>query len=454
MILTDLGLAARNLTRHTRRNLFLGGALAAVTALLVLLGGLSAGVEASMMESATVLMTGHVNVGGFYKVTSGTAAPLVTDYEKVLAETRKHVPELDYATVRVRGWAKGVSEKSSMDLVLSGVDVATEPGLRQVIQPVEGKLDDLGKPGTLLLFEGQAKRLEDLAQPGTLLLFEDQARRLEVQVGDVITLSAPTFRGQNNTADVRVVAIAQNAGLISAFTAFLEAGTLRGLYNLREGNTGAIHLYLKDPRASARVAARLRDALSAAGWRVMDANPQPYWIKLMQIVPNEDWTGQKLDLSTWEDEMSFMSWILSAVRTLSTLLIFILMVIVVIGILNTLAIAIRERTREIGTLRAIGMQRRKVLWLFLLEAFLLGAAGTTLGALAGAGLGALVNAARLGVPESVQMFLLQQQLTLRIESRTVTAAVVALTCLTTLAAILPARRAARLRPVTAMHHVG
>ena len=435
MILTDLQLAARNLTRHTRRNVFLGGALASVTALLVLLGGLSAGVESSMMESATVLMTGHVNVGGFYKVTSGTAAPLVTDYPKVLEETRKHVPELDYATVRVRGWAKGVSERSSMDLVLSGVDVRHEPGFPKVVRVLSG-------------------RLEDLTQPGTLLLFEDQARRLEVQVGDVVTLSAPTFRGQNNTADVRVVAIAQNAGLISAFTAFLEASTLRGLYNLREGNTGAIHLYLRDPRASARVAARLRDALSAAGWRVMDANPQPYWMKLMQTVPNEDWTGQKLDMTTWEDEMSFMSWILSAVRTLSTLLVFILMVIVVIGILNTLAIAIRERTREIGTLRAIGMQRRKVLWLFLLEAFLLGAAGTTLGALAGAGLGALVNAARLGVPESVQMFLLQQQLTLRLESRTVAAAVVALTLLTTLAAILPARRAARLRPVTAMHHVG
>ncbi|HYQ80165.1 MAG TPA: FtsX-like permease family protein [Anaeromyxobacteraceae bacterium] len=435
MLSTDLGLAARNLTRHTRRNVFLGGALASVTALLVLLAGLSAGVESSMMESATVLMTGHVNVGGFYKVTSGTAAPLVTDYQKVLEETRKHVPELDYATVRVRGWAKGVSERSSMDLVLSGVDVRNEPGFPKVVRVLSG-------------------RLEDLAQPGALLLFEDQAKRLEVQVGDVITLSAPTFRGQNNTADVRVVAIAQNAGLISAFTAFLEAGTLRGLYNLREGNTGAIHLYLKDPRASARVAARLRDALSAAGWRVMDSNPQPYWIKLMQIVPNEDWTGQKLDLSTWEDEMSFMSWILSAVRTLSTLLVFILMVIVVIGILNTLAIAIRERTREIGTLRAIGMQRRKVLWLFLLEAFLLGAVGTSLGALAGAGLGALVNAARLGVPESVQMFLLQQQLFLRIEPRTAALAVAALTGLTTLAAVFPARRAARLKPVTAMHHIG
>jgi predicted lysophospholipase L1 biosynthesis ABC-type transport system permease subunit len=42
------------------------------------------------------------------------------------------------------------------------------------------------------------------------------------------------------------------------------------------------------------------------------------------------------------------------------------------SLLNTLAIAIRERTREIGTLRAIGMQRGKVVWLLLLEAALLG----------------------------------------------------------------------------------
>ncbi len=435
MILTYLSVAARNLTRHTRRNLFLGGALAAVTALLVLLGGLSAGIQASMMESATVLMTGHVNVGGFYKVTSGMAAPLVSEYRKVLEETRKHVPELDYATARVRGYAKAVSERSSMDLVLSGVDVEAEPGFPRVVRVVSG-------------------RLQDLAMPGTMLLFEDQARRLEVQVGDVLTLAAPTTRGQNNTADVRVVAIARNAGIVSSFTAFIEASTLRGLYNLRPENTGAIHLYLKDARASARVAARLRGDLAAAGWRVMDADPQPYWVKLMQKVPNEDWTGQKLDLSTWEDEMSFTSWILSAVRTLSGLLVFILMVIVVIGILNTLAIAIRERTREIGTLRAIGMQRRTVLWLFLLEAFLLGAAGTALGALAGSGLGALVNAARLGVPESVQMFLLQQHLSLRLEPTSVALAVTALTVLTTLAAVLPARRAARLKPVTAMHHIG
>src|SRR5512133_2422118 len=134
MLLTDIQIAARNLTRHTRRNLFLGGALAAVTGLLVLLGALTGGMEASMMESATTLMTGHVNVGGFFKITSASSAPLVSHYPKVLEEVRRRVPELEYATVRGRGWAKAVSESTSMDLVLAGVDVAREPAFHRVLR--------------------------------------------------------------------------------------------------------------------------------------------------------------------------------------------------------------------------------------------------------------------------------------------------------------------------------
>ena len=52
----------------------------------------------------------------------------------------------------------------------------------------------------------------------------------------------------------------------------------------------------------------------------------------------------------------------------------VLLVVIGVGIMNTLWIAIRERTREIGTLRAIGMQRRRVLLMFLIEALMLGAA--------------------------------------------------------------------------------
>lgn len=435
MLLTDLRIAARNLTSHTRRNLFLGGALAAVTGLLVLLGALTSGMEAAMTESATTLLTGHVNVGGFFKITTSSTAPLVSEYPRVLAEVERQVPEIDYVTVRGRGWAKAVSESTSMDLVLAGVDVAREPAFRRVLRLSEGRLEDLGQPNTMLLFEGQAERLK-------------------VRVNDVITLSAPTDRGVNNTADVRVAAIAKNVGLLSAFSAFIQGDTLRQLYGLNAATTGAIHLYLRRPADAPAVAARLREALAEGGWRVMEPDPQPYWMKLMQTVPSEDWTGQKLDVTTADDEMGQFKQFILALRVVTSLLVVILMAVVVIGILNTLAIAIRERTREIGTLRAIGMQRGKVRWLILLETALLALAGTAAGALAAIGIALGLNAAAIGLPEAVQVFLAQERLTFLLLPRSILQDVLFLSAVTVAASWFPARRAARLRPVTAMHHVG
>jgi ABC-type lipoprotein release transport system permease subunit len=130
------------------------------------------------------------------------------------------------------------------------------------------------------------------------------------------------------------------------------------------------------------------------------------------------------------------------------------MVIVAVGIANTLAIAIRERTREIGTLRAIGMQRAQVLRLTLLEALLLGLGGALAGAAVAAVGAAALNGARIEIPESLQFFLLQQHLHLAVRPGQALGFVAFVAGLTTLAAAWPAAHAARMRPVTAMHHVG
>ena len=435
MLANDLIMAGRNLFRHTRRSVILAGALAAITALLVLLTSLTTGIERAMMESATTLMTGHVNVGGFFKITAGSAAPLVSEYPKVLEEVRREVPELDYAVARGRGFAKVVSDAASMDIVLSGVDVSSEPMFAKVVVPLAGRIADLARPGTMLLFQGQAERLK-------------------VKVGDSLTLSAPTTNGVNNTSDVRVVVIARNIGLLSAFSAFIEQRTLWQLYGLSPRATGAVHLFLKDQRAAPVVAARLRAGLAQAGWRVMDPEPQPYWMKLMYTVPSEDWTGQKLDVTTWKDELGQFQSYITVVNLVTAILIVVLMVVVVIGIINTMAIAIRERTREIGTLRAIGMQRRKVLWLFVLEMALLALVGTGSGAVIGVLAGAGLTAAGIHVPDAMQMFLVQERLAFVVEPGRVARYVVALTLVVALASLLPARRAARLKPITAMHHIG
>ena len=65
-----------------------------------------------------------------------------------------------------------------------------------------------------------------------------------------------------------------------------------------------------------------------------------------------------------------------------------------------------------------------------------------------------VNAAHIAVPESVQMFLMQQHVTMSVLGRTVVRDALFIAAVTTIASIVPAIHAARLRPVTAMHHIG
>ena len=92
-------IALRNLGSHKRRTLLLGGAIAGVTALLVVLMGLSNGIQTTTVETATTLMTGHVNVAGFYKVTAGQSAPVVTGFPALQQKLLQEVPEGRAATL-------------------------------------------------------------------------------------------------------------------------------------------------------------------------------------------------------------------------------------------------------------------------------------------------------------------------------------------------------------------
>src|SRR6478752_6223785 len=93
-------IALRNLAQHSKRTLLLGGAIAGVTSLLTLLLCLSSGMHATMLESATTLSTGHINVAGFYKVTAGQSAPVVTQFKKLEEIVKKTLPDLDFVAAR------------------------------------------------------------------------------------------------------------------------------------------------------------------------------------------------------------------------------------------------------------------------------------------------------------------------------------------------------------------
>ncbi|HEX9190140.1 MAG TPA: ABC transporter permease, partial [Vicinamibacteria bacterium] len=76
------------------------------------------------------------------------------------------------------------------------------------------------------------------------------------------------------------------------------------------------------------------------------------------------------------------------------------------------------------------------------------------GALAASAVAGIVNAAAIALPESVQVFLSQEKLHFLLQPRTIVGDVLLLATVTVLASLYPAFRAARLKPITAMHQIG
>jgi putative ABC transport system permease protein len=135
-------------------------------------------------------------------------------------------------------------------------------------------------------------------------------------------------------------------------------------------------------------------------------------------------------------------------------LIAILFAIIAIGIANTMIISVRERTREIGTLRAVGMHKRQVLLMFMLEALILGFVATVVGALSGALISVLLTAAEIEVPiEAVRAILLSDVLHLKVEPVQTAISILVLTLFTGISALWPALRGARMQPVDALQAI-
>ena len=427
-------IAFRSLWQHRLRTLLLGTAIAGVTALLVTVTGTYVGIRTTLLVSATTLMSGHVNVSGFYKATASQSAPVVTGYAKVRDVIQREVPELDYVVQRGRAWTRVVSDHGSVQLGVGGIDIEHEPGFRKVIKVVSGNLDDLKRPDGLMLFE-------------------DHATKLGVKVGDVLTLVATTFKGTNNTLDVTLVAIAANIGMMSGWNSFLNDDGLRKLHQLNDQTTGVLQLYLKDIDDVKRVQERLRVSLGRAGYEVLEPDARPFWMKFDSL-NRENWTGQKLDVTNWEDETSFVQWIVTALTIMATIVIAALIAIIAVGIMNVMWISIRERTREIGTLRAVGMQRTSVLAMFVAEGFLLGLLGTVGGALVGVALSAALTGAHIVLPKSWQFVFFSERLVVSPTPAWVLFSVGFITFAITAVSLFPSFLAARLKPITAMGHVG
>lgn len=156
--------------------------------------------------------------------------------------------------------------------------------------------------------------------------------------------------------------------------------------------------------------------------------------------------GMTFDLQplSWERIFGNLITQLRLQKAVIGVVVFLIVLVAAMGIANILVLTVTEKTEDIAILRALGASERQVLAIFTLEGFLLGGAGTVLGALLGLGISTYFRVQPFPLPGDLYFI---TQLPVQIQAWDVIW-VCALSVLTSVGAgLLPARRAASLDPV-------
>ncbi|MFP2910976.1 ABC transporter permease, partial [Pyxidicoccus sp. 3LFB2] len=310
-------------------------------------------------------------------------------------------------------------------------------------------LDVARERESLARFRPRAGRLEALDAPRTVAISTSLAERLQVEVGELATLFVQMPGGKRNAVDVEVVAVLERAGVLGESAGLLVSNaTLRELYGFRPDAASVLQLTCDTLDDVEPLAGQLRGALREAGFEVLPAAHEAYGDKLSPLL-REGWAGQRLDVSTWEDEAAFLDFVDQGLGLLLVLVGGVVFAVVVVGLFVSLSVAVRERTREIGTLRAIGMHRRALVVAFVLEGLFLGFVASVVGASAAAGLGVLLRDV-LPLPDALSTLFFSGTLPLAPALPHAVASVLLVTLGAGLASLVPAFRAASLPPRSAM----
>ncbi|MDF1861123.1 MAG: FtsX-like permease family protein [Verrucomicrobiales bacterium] len=248
------------------------------------------------------------------------------------------------------------------------------------------------------------------------------AENLGLDVGSDVILMAPSINGQMNALDAQVFQIADVASeALNNRYVYLPLELAQTLYET--DGVSCVRLLLSNGDNTDAVVASMREKFPEAEWEVIP------WYDVSRLYLR---TKRMFDI-------------------IFGLVFAIIAIIVIMSVLNTIGMAVVERTREIGTLRAIGLKRPGVIRLFGIESALLGVIGALTGLVVTLGFSFFIGALRPTWEPPVTAREIVWEIKILPEYLLLT--FVLLVFFTSLAAIAPARRAAHQSIVDSLGHV-
>lgn len=403
-----LRIAGRNLSRNRRRSLLTLVALfVALTMMVTVRGALNAMNVASRNSLVNSQMGAlQVHRAGFLR--SIVAMPLDLDLpaDPAFLGRIRALPHVRAVSARIPYGAQASAHDRSINTLLLALDPSEE------LKVCPQRYEDLSSGRPL-----------QPSHPRDSVLTQPLLARLGSRQGETVALLATDRDGVMNAVEIEISGTLPDPGILSAEKKITLVSLAAAQELLRmPGRATELAISIDDLDYAESVAANLRQLL-----------------------------GPEFEVSTWHDLLAFIDETMEKQDKVMSFIASLFLFVALLGIANTMLMSVRERTREIGTMMAVGMRRCYILSLFVSEAAILGLFGSLLGILFG---GLLVHHfGTVGVPlratggDTVIMLypFITASWVLRLLLIAVSGAV--------LAALYPALRASRLRPIEALSQV-
>jgi len=330
-----------------------------------------------------------------------------SDFRTRTESNRKYVPGIEYPT-KLRAAVEEFSDVTAVSEVLQG-DARVISSFNEELANVLGvRMKDYTQVTDI---ESQLVRgsLEDFRfSPNSVMLGATLALRLQVELGDYLI-----FEYSGDTRRYKIVGIFETGiDRIDKTRALIHLEEARTLFKTPFGEA-IFQIGVRDPDAADVLAARLEETLghNAVSWKEREQS----WLQVFSVLR------------------------ISSAITVSTIIL-----ISGLGMFNTLAMLVMEKTREIAILRSIGYSRTDISRIFLWQGFLVLVAGTVCGWAFGAGVTLAISKLPIKIRGifTADSFIVNWDLNHYLWAAIVAAITVMI------ASYIPARRAARLEPGT------
>jgi putative ABC transport system permease protein len=396
-------LALRNVFRNRRRSAITLLVIVFGAVGLILFGGYKAITFHALRESTIRNRLGHLQIykAGFEKAEARKPLEYGLDDVAQLRTAVERDPRVRMTTAQITLMGLISNGDKSETFMATGVEPKQDKSM--AAQKLVGGTD---------LPDGESD---------AVLLGRGLAASMHAKPGDYLTLMSTTTTGSLNAVDVRVAGI-----FMSGVKEYDDRAVKMPL-------AGAQQL-LQTTRVE-KLLVFLRDTESTSAVRAD--------IERMHL---------PIDIKSWSELASFYHQVVMLYNGIFGFLGLIVFAIVVFSVANTIVMSIFERTREIGTLMAIGVTRGRVWRMFFLEGLMTGILGGILGVAAGALLATLINSGNIMLPPPPG-YTLGYKLSILLQPPVLTTAFLISVITSTLSSILPALKASRLKVVDALGHI-